>query len=190
VALLAMVPLVVAACGASTPLLLESDLSADAATDDSSTLADARARPDAPTPGACEDDLNTDFPSECSGTTSEWLAWPYVPTHDFSADSIELYTTAADVAVLEDAGGMPGAVLFEGPTATSASATWVSAKIVPPVVFTAGHTYFLAELSLLGVCSVANDGIEYMELGAASLTGPWTVTGTDAWTAKIIGVCD
>jgi hypothetical protein len=74
-----------------------------------------------------------------------------------------------------------------GSVAASATAQWTGTDVSPSVRLTAGVEYFLAEEA--SRCSQTSEGPEQIEYGASSLEGPWMVTGTDNWTARLIGTC-
>lgn len=139
-------------------------------------------------PVACEDGQNTSFPpSDCGTSTDLWFAWPYSPPRDIWVQRIELHTAGGNLAVLTDANGLPGSVLFQGTMPPTAMTQWIGVDVVPPLFLQAGVPYWLAEQAQL--CSQALGGTQFIEYNAPVLSGPWTTTGTGSYTSHLFGVC-
>jgi hypothetical protein len=140
-------------------------------------------------PACCGENVN-DFPpvDSCNhGVT--WLAWQYVPACSFTANRIEIHSNAGSVALLADAGGKPGATLFEGALSPSTQAGWLGATVTPPVPITSGQTYWIGEAT--ETCSIASQGTEQQPYyGGGSLAGPWDGPYTQYfWTAHVESTC-
>jgi hypothetical protein len=164
--------------------------SADApsATDVAEASVDAPAFDALEEPVACEDAQNTGFtPADCGGPACLWFAWPYSPARDIWVQRIELHTTGGNLAVLTDANGLPGSVLFQGVMPPTAMAQWIGVDVVPPLYLQAGTPHWLAEQ--VSYCSQALGGTQLIEYNAPALTGPWTTTGTGSYTSHLVGVC-
>jgi hypothetical protein len=202
------------ACGARTPLLPSRGESTEDAggpsdgpsgdvistgqdapsADDSGTTDVDEASVDAPAfdaleePVPCEDGQNAGFmPADCGTSTGLWFAWPYSPARDIWVQRIELHTAGGNLAVLTDANGLPGSVLFLGVMPMTATAQWIGVDVAPPLVLQAGGPYWLAEQAPF--CSQALGGTEFIEYHAPTLSGPWTTTGTGSYTSHLIGLC-
>jgi hypothetical protein len=156
---------------------------------DTGVSVDAFVRADvAANASACEEGLNTSYPpAECSGPSDYWLASPYQPDADITVQTIEIHTMSGSVALLANGGSGPGAVLFVGSVPAQGAPGWLGASVSPAVSLKGGELYYLAFEG--SYCSQAEDGPEAIEYGSGSLDGPWTVTGTDNWTARMIGTC-
>ena len=178
--------LALAACGARTnlgvPIAVDAGVHLDATIDHA---------PDVGAPdvvgGACVEGVLTQYPtSECGGDQVDWFATPYTPTGDITVDRVEAYMAQGNVALLTDSAGTPGAVLFQGSVGTSNPKAWIGADVNPPVSLKGGVPYWIG---FQGDCSFASNGPEPPEYIAHSIDGPWTFTGTDNWTARLIGTC-
>jgi hypothetical protein len=142
--------------------------------------------PDSGPDGACGEGLNTEFPpGDCSGDMIDWFASPYVPAVNISVDSIQVHFLSGNVAVLSSVADSPGGVLFEGAVSPLGTSGWSNATVSPPLDLTGGGHYFLA---FQGGCSFAG-GRDTTEFTAHSVEGPWSIDGTDSWTARVIGTC-
>ncbi len=138
--------------------------------------------------GQCAEGLNTMYPpTECSGPTTYWLASPYQPAGDITVERIEIHTTGGSVALLASDAGGPGTLLFSGSVGASATPSWLATNVTPPVSLNGGELYYLAFEG--SYCSMASGAPQQTEYGSASLEGPRTVTGTDTWTARVLGTC-
>jgi hypothetical protein len=138
--------------------------------------------------GQCDEGLNTSYPpADCSGPSTYWLASPYRPSRDITVQRIELHTTSGSVAVLAAGGSGPGALLFTGSVGLSGGPEWLGTNVSPGLSLKGGELYYLAFEG--SYCSQAQGGPEAVEYGSGSLAGPWTVTGTDNWTARVLGTC-
>jgi hypothetical protein len=137
--------------------------------------------------GACDEGLNASYlPSGCRTSASGWLASPYRPRRDIRVDQIQIHTTSGAVAIL-DSGPGPGTLLFEATVGTSKSPVWLAVDVSPPLSLTGGNLYYLAFQG--ADCSQASGGPPVTEYASSSLAGPWMVTGTGAWLARVIGTC-
>jgi hypothetical protein len=138
--------------------------------------------------GQCDEGLNTTYPpSECGGPSTYWLASPYRPARDITVHRIEIHTMGGSVALLANGASGPGALLFTGKVPTSDAPEWLPTSVTPPVSLKGGELYYLAFEG--SYCSQAQGGPNATEYGSGTLEGPWTVTGTDNWTARVIGTC-
>lgn len=125
--------------------------------------------------------------AECGGDQVDWFATPYTPPSGIWVDRVEAYMAQGHVALLlSDGSGQPGTVLFTGSVGTSSQKTWLGANVNPPVWLQGGVLYYIG---FQGDCSFAANGPEPPEYFAPSINGPWQWTGTDNWTARLIGTC-
>ncbi len=135
----------------------------------------------------CTQGVLTQYPtSECGADQTIWFATPYTPPSGIWVDRLEAYMAQGSVALLTDNGGAPGAVLFEGSVGTSNPKAWIGANVNPPVWLQGGVPYWIG---FQGDCSFASNGPEPPEYIAPSINGPWQWSGTDNWTARLIGTC-
>ena len=142
---------------------------------------------DAPPPGPCTVGPNLGLPlAVCSAAQDLWFASPYTPPSDISVTRIEAYMRQGDVALLTSVNGAPGALLFQGSVGMSAMPAWIGATVSPPVMLNGGTEYFLG---FRNDCSFTYGGNSPVEYISKSITGPWSVSGTDNWTARLIGTC-
>jgi hypothetical protein len=77
--------------------------------------------------------------------------------------------------------------MFQGSVRSTESPQWLPTSVNPPVSLRGGQLYYLAFEG--SYCSQSQGGPQVVEYGSGSLEGPWTVTGTDTWTARLIGTC-
>jgi hypothetical protein len=142
---------------------------------------------DAPPPGPCTIGPNLGLPlGQCSASQDIWFASPYTPPTDITVMRIEAYMRQGDVALLASSAGAPGALLFQGSVGMSAMPAWIGTSVSPPVTLKGGTLYYLG---FRNDCSFTVGGSEPVEYISKSINGPWMVSGTDNWTARLIGTC-
>jgi len=209
-----IVAIVASSCGGRTPLLETRDPDEDAAGLDAAVLdaaSDAPVRevsvvdvfqpdvdafdrtPPPPPPvsgpdaGMCDLGLNTEYPTvTCGAESGIWFAARYSPSADIAIDRIEAHMTSGSVDVLSATGeNRPGAPLFQGPLTKGSTHEWYGVNLSPRLKLWAGQRYFLA---FRNGCSMSA-GKEMTEFISGSLDGPWRISGTDVWTAHVLGIC-
>jgi hypothetical protein len=137
----------------------------------------------------CGDNQNDKPPAGNCIQGAQWIAWDYTPSCSFNATRIELHADMGEVALLADANGKPGALLFQGALGAPDAMGWIGANIAPPVPLLGGQKYWIAEK--VGLCSIASGGVAPMYYGSfTALGGPWEGPYQSYfWTAHIIGEC-
>ncbi len=132
--------------------------------------------------------VNTAFPPTSDWFTDLWIAFDYVPTCNYALTRLELHARDGEVALLDDACGMPGAVLFRGLLTGSGDIVWKGADVAPAIVMVAGRRYWIASNS--SVSSIATGGMHQTKRAASSLIGPWGYPDTVfPYTFHALGRC-
>lgn len=136
-------------------------------------------------PACCGDWVNPAAPTNNCSQGAAWIAIQYVPSCTVEASSLALHTDGGGTAILADAGGLPGAVLWQGNLGAPDAQGWATAAVSPPVDLQAGQVYWIAED--VGPCSQAASGQPQPYYGSfASLAGPWDGPfNGDPWTFKV-----
>lgn len=126
--------------------------------------------------------------------SKSWVAFRYVPTCDVTAEAIDAHVVG-DVAVLADANGRPGAILFEQDFYPNRD--WRNREVAmsPPLPLTAGTPYWVALRTTTEDVSITASPDELPPFFKAEAPsgrpeepwdGPWTGT---AWTVRFSGSC-
>jgi len=141
-------------------------------------------------PQCCYDAQNgSEPPSLSCSQGATWIAWEYVPSCDLLLVRIELHTNGGGVALLQDAGGKPGALLAQATMPSVSPPGWTGGDLAKPIPLQAGTTYWLAEST--SYCSIAASGVAYTYYGGNSLSGSWDGPfKSHHWTSHLIGACE